>query len=116
MSAAVPSFPSFYRWTTHAPPNGPGGRSGRSARDLLRRVLQIGRDGPGRGDGDRLRLLAELLVPVLERVGAGRNAGDLEIARGVGQGVVGVARHDDPAGHPGVHVALDLDDVRFLEG
>src|SRR2546425_8186836 len=29
--------------------------------------------------------------------------------------VVGVTRHDDPAAHPGVHVALDLDDVRLFE-
>src|SRR5258706_14092545 len=49
---------------------------GCSQERLLRGVLQIDRDRAGRRDGHRLRLLSELLLPGLDRVGPRRDAAD----------------------------------------
>src|SRR3989475_462456 len=76
------------------------------------------------GDGGRvlvahddfLRDRAEPLLPGLQRIAPGREAPQLEVSRAVGQRVVGMLGHHDPAAHPGVEVARHANDLGLLEG
>ena len=54
-----------------------------------------------------LRRGAELLVPRLDRVGAGRQRLERELAVCAGHGEVRVIEHADVGVHPAVHVALE---------
>src|SRR5690349_20359716 len=62
-------------------------------------------------DGDLAGLRAQALVPGLERVLAGRHLGDRVRAVVGGHREEGVAGDGHVAGHPGVDVALELDDL-----
>src|SRR5216684_1209037 len=66
-------------------------------------------------DLDLLRLLTERLVPDLQRVLARRDVRDLRHAAAVRDAEVGMRHDGDPAEHPAVHVAGQLDDLGLLE-
>src|SRR6476646_7524657 len=65
--------------------------------------------GPALVDLDLTFLLAELLVPGLDRVLTGRHVGDREGPVGTGDREVRVIEHADVAVHPGMDVALHRD-------
>ena len=71
--------------------------------------LKSDRLGVALGDGDRCRLLAQLLVPGLDLVRARRQIGELELPVVAGDGIERVGDHHGVRRHPGVHVALDLE-------
>src|SRR5262245_11150246 len=66
-------------------------------------------------DLDLFRLLAERLVPRLDRVLAGRHVLDLRVATRVGDAEERIGHDGDPPEHPAVHVAGELDELRLLE-
>src|SRR6266571_6202065 len=66
-------------------------------------------------DLDLPRLLAERLVPDLDRLLARGHVLDLRRAAGVRHAEERRRQHRDPAEHPAVHVAGELDELRLLE-
>src|SRR6266511_2330584 len=77
-------------------------------------------------DGDPRRLLVadrevrrdgtQAFVPDLQLVLARRQIVERELSIRTGDGVEGVRRHDNPRAHPGVELAVDVHDLRLVEG
>src|SRR6266480_656379 len=94
-----------------------GGNHQSSIGSLLALLLHLDADlrHLARLDLDLLRLLAERLVPDLHRVLARGHVLDLGHAAALGHAEERMRHDGDPAEHPAVHVAGELDDLGLLE-